>query len=165
MFLFQRFIMILTEHIVSCENRGAPFHTPWFNYSIQRLQQIFIVVSPLSWNKYMWCEKILTEHIVSCENRGAPFHTPWFNYLIQRLQQIFIVVSPLWWNKYMWCEKWRPRQKKLFHQKVGWTFYKQLSKIDIFLGQIFSFCFLVWLAWYCIVRHRPHLTVLIVTVT
>ncbi|XP_072015852.1 nuclear cap-binding protein subunit 1-like [Amphiura filiformis] len=41
--IFQRFIMILTEHIVSCENRGAPFHTPWFNYSIQRLQQIFIV--------------------------------------------------------------------------------------------------------------------------
>lgn len=41
--IFQRFIMILTEHIVSCENRGAPFHTPWFNYSIQRLQQIFVV--------------------------------------------------------------------------------------------------------------------------
>ncbi|XP_022097425.1 nuclear cap-binding protein subunit 1-like [Acanthaster planci] len=41
--IFQRFIIILTEHIVNCENRGVTFHTPWYNYCIQRLQQIFLM--------------------------------------------------------------------------------------------------------------------------
>ncbi|XP_033124010.1 nuclear cap-binding protein subunit 1-like [Anneissia japonica] len=39
--IFQRFIMTLSEHIVQCENRNVPFRTPWFNYAIQRLAEIF----------------------------------------------------------------------------------------------------------------------------
>ncbi|XP_033634615.1 nuclear cap-binding protein subunit 1-like [Asterias rubens] len=41
--IFQRFIMILTEHIATSENRGVAFRTPWYNYCIQRLQQIFLM--------------------------------------------------------------------------------------------------------------------------
>ncbi|XP_071964693.1 nuclear cap-binding protein subunit 1-like [Antedon mediterranea] len=39
--IFQRFIMTLSEHIVQCENRNVPFRTPWFNYAIQRLAEMF----------------------------------------------------------------------------------------------------------------------------
>ncbi|XP_071507439.1 nuclear cap-binding protein subunit 1-like [Diadema antillarum] len=41
--IFQRFVMVLGEHMVSCENKGEDFHSPWFVYAIQRLQQIFLV--------------------------------------------------------------------------------------------------------------------------
>lgn len=40
--ILQRFIILLTEHIVSCESKGTSFQTPWYNLSIQRLEQIFI---------------------------------------------------------------------------------------------------------------------------
>ncbi|PIK48980.1 putative nuclear cap-binding protein subunit 1-like [Apostichopus japonicus] len=39
--ILQRFIILLTEHIVSCESKGTSFQTPWYNLSIQRLEQIF----------------------------------------------------------------------------------------------------------------------------
>lgn len=41
--IFQRFVMVLGEHMVSCENKGEEFRTPWFIHAIQRLQQIFLV--------------------------------------------------------------------------------------------------------------------------
>uniref|UniRef100_UPI00358EA7C0 nuclear cap-binding protein subunit 1 isoform X1 n=2 Tax=Myxine glutinosa TaxID=7769 RepID=UPI00358EA7C0 len=40
--IFQRFIMILTEHLVRCETTGTDIHTPWYNNCIQRLQQTFL---------------------------------------------------------------------------------------------------------------------------
>nr|XP_014345372.1 PREDICTED: nuclear cap-binding protein subunit 1 [Latimeria chalumnae] len=40
--IFQRFIMILTEHLVRCETGGIDFSTPWYKNCIERLQQIFL---------------------------------------------------------------------------------------------------------------------------
>ncbi|XP_053321765.1 nuclear cap-binding protein subunit 1 [Spea bombifrons] len=40
--IFQRFIMILTEHLVRCETGGIDVNTPWYKNCIQRLQQIFL---------------------------------------------------------------------------------------------------------------------------
>uniref|UniRef100_W5MTK1 Nuclear cap-binding protein subunit 1 n=1 Tax=Lepisosteus oculatus TaxID=7918 RepID=W5MTK1_LEPOC len=41
--IFQRFIMILTEHLVRCETGGVDFNTPWYKNCIERLQQIFLM--------------------------------------------------------------------------------------------------------------------------
>ncbi|ELK12978.1 Nuclear cap-binding protein subunit 1 [Pteropus alecto] len=40
--IFQRFIMILTEHLVRCETEGTSVLTPWYKNCIERLQQIFL---------------------------------------------------------------------------------------------------------------------------
>ncbi|XP_053424083.1 nuclear cap-binding protein subunit 1 isoform X2 [Nycticebus coucang] len=40
--IFQRFIMILTEHLVRCETDGTTVLTPWYKNCIERLQQIFL---------------------------------------------------------------------------------------------------------------------------
>ncbi|XP_006863200.1 PREDICTED: nuclear cap-binding protein subunit 1 isoform X1 [Chrysochloris asiatica] len=40
--IFQRFIMILTEHLVRCETDGTNVLTSWYKNCIERLQQIFL---------------------------------------------------------------------------------------------------------------------------
>ncbi|KAH0503790.1 Nuclear cap-binding protein subunit 1 [Microtus ochrogaster] len=40
--IFQRFIMILTEHLARCETDGTSILTPWYKNCIERLQQIFL---------------------------------------------------------------------------------------------------------------------------
>ena len=39
--IFQRFIMLLSEHIQSCESQSRSFKNHWFRWCIGRLQQIF----------------------------------------------------------------------------------------------------------------------------
>lgn len=41
--IFQRFIMILSEHLVRCDTDGVDFKTPWYNWTVGRLQQIFMM--------------------------------------------------------------------------------------------------------------------------
>ncbi|KAM4555378.1 nuclear cap-binding protein subunit 1 isoform 1-T1 [Odontesthes bonariensis] len=41
--IFQRFIMLLTEHLVRCETGSVDVSTPWYKNCIERLQQIFLV--------------------------------------------------------------------------------------------------------------------------
>uniref|UniRef100_A0AAZ3QJD2 MIF4G domain-containing protein n=1 Tax=Oncorhynchus tshawytscha TaxID=74940 RepID=A0AAZ3QJD2_ONCTS len=41
--IFQRFIMMLTEHLVRCETGSVDFSTPWYKNCIERLQQIFLM--------------------------------------------------------------------------------------------------------------------------
>ena len=41
----QRFIMILTDHLAKCEGNGIDYNTPWYKWVIERLQQIFLLVS------------------------------------------------------------------------------------------------------------------------
>lgn len=45
--IFQRFIMILSEHLVKCDTDGRDFNTDWYRWTIGRLQQVFLVVSLL----------------------------------------------------------------------------------------------------------------------
>ncbi|CAG0888086.1 unnamed protein product [Cyprideis torosa] len=40
--IFQRFIMILTEHIVRCDTDGVDFKTWWYHWTLGYLEQIFI---------------------------------------------------------------------------------------------------------------------------
>uniref|UniRef100_A0A6P7GAR9 Nuclear cap-binding protein subunit 1-like n=1 Tax=Diabrotica virgifera virgifera TaxID=50390 RepID=A0A6P7GAR9_DIAVI len=40
--IFQRFIMILTEHLVRCDTDGKDYGTHWYKWTIGRLQQIFL---------------------------------------------------------------------------------------------------------------------------
>ncbi|KAM9641868.1 nuclear cap-binding protein subunit 1 isoform 2-T2 [Trichechus inunguis] len=47
--IFQRFIMILTEHLVRCETDGTNVLTPWYKNCIERLQQIFLQVCGKLW--------------------------------------------------------------------------------------------------------------------
>lgn len=44
--VFQRFIMILSEHLVRCDTDGQDFDTDWYRWTIGRLQQVFLLVSP-----------------------------------------------------------------------------------------------------------------------
>lgn len=43
--IFQRFIMILSEHLVKCDTDGRDANTDWYRWTIGRLQQVFLVVS------------------------------------------------------------------------------------------------------------------------
>lgn len=43
--IFQRFIMILSEHLVKCDTDGRDYNTDWYRWTIGRLQQVFLVVS------------------------------------------------------------------------------------------------------------------------
>ncbi|XP_046556398.1 nuclear cap-binding protein subunit 1-like [Haliotis rubra] len=40
--IFQRFIILLTEHLARCEGAGIDYNTPWYKWVIERLQQIFL---------------------------------------------------------------------------------------------------------------------------
>ena len=42
--VFQRFIMILSEHIALCDTDGINFNTAWYRWTIGRLQQVFMQV-------------------------------------------------------------------------------------------------------------------------
>lgn len=46
--IFQRFIMILSEHLVKCDTDGRDYNTDWYRWTIGRLQQVFLVVSSSS---------------------------------------------------------------------------------------------------------------------
>jgi len=41
--VFQRFTMIITEHIAECEREGRKFQNSWYRYTLQRLQEIFLL--------------------------------------------------------------------------------------------------------------------------
>jgi len=40
--IFQRFIIILTDHLARCESEGKDYNTPWYKWIIERLQQMFL---------------------------------------------------------------------------------------------------------------------------
>jgi len=42
--IFQRFIMILSEHIAHCDTNGQQFNTPWYQWTVGRLQEVFMQV-------------------------------------------------------------------------------------------------------------------------
>lgn len=42
--VFQRFIMILSEHLVRCDTDGQDFDNDWYRWTIGRLQQVFLMV-------------------------------------------------------------------------------------------------------------------------
>ncbi|XP_014674181.1 PREDICTED: nuclear cap-binding protein subunit 1-like [Priapulus caudatus] len=41
--VFQRFIIILTEHLVKCEASGHDYNTPWYRYCTGRLLEVFLM--------------------------------------------------------------------------------------------------------------------------
>uniref|UniRef100_A0A182J1C2 MIF4G-like type 2 domain-containing protein n=1 Tax=Anopheles atroparvus TaxID=41427 RepID=A0A182J1C2_ANOAO len=41
--IFQRFIMILSEHLVKCDTDGRDYDTDWYRWTIGRLQQVFMM--------------------------------------------------------------------------------------------------------------------------
>lgn len=43
--IFQRFIMILSEHLVRCDTDGVDYNTHWYRWTVGRLQQVFLLVS------------------------------------------------------------------------------------------------------------------------
>lgn len=42
--ILQRFIMILTEHIQSCEAHGKSFRNYWYFWTMSRLQEVLFLV-------------------------------------------------------------------------------------------------------------------------
>lgn len=42
--VFQRFIMILSEHLLRCDTDGQDYDNDWYRWTIGRLQQVFLVV-------------------------------------------------------------------------------------------------------------------------
>merc|ERR1712150_319559 len=41
--VFQRFTMIITEHIAECKREGRSTINSWYRYTLQRLQEIFLL--------------------------------------------------------------------------------------------------------------------------
>ena len=56
--IFQRFIIILTDHLVQCEAEGRDYNTPWYKWVIERLHQVFLIVSLIK-------SKLLMNHPVA----------------------------------------------------------------------------------------------------
>lgn len=46
--VFQRFIMILSEHLVRCDTDGLDYDTDWYRWTIGRLQQVFLMVRTIT---------------------------------------------------------------------------------------------------------------------
>ncbi|XP_025076781.1 nuclear cap-binding protein subunit 1-like [Pomacea canaliculata] len=40
--IFQRFIIVLTEHLARCESAGVEYNTTWYKWVTERLQQVFL---------------------------------------------------------------------------------------------------------------------------
>ncbi|WAR00785.1 NCBP1-like protein [Mya arenaria] len=40
--IFQRFIIILTDHLARCESESMDYQTPWYKWVIERLQEVFL---------------------------------------------------------------------------------------------------------------------------
>ena len=59
--IFQRFIMILSEHLVRCDTDGMDFKSPWYMWTVGRLQQIFMMVSQ------KLCFSSVTLHLINQE--------------------------------------------------------------------------------------------------
>lgn len=51
--VFQRFIMILSEHLVRCDTDGQDFDNDWYRWTIGRLQQVFLMVNIDSSKNYV----------------------------------------------------------------------------------------------------------------
>lgn len=62
--VFQRFIMILSEHLVNCDTNGQDFDTDWYRWTIGRLQQVFLLVSSVSKNRINQIKTILKINIL-----------------------------------------------------------------------------------------------------
>lgn len=55
--VFQRFIMILSEHLVRSDTDGRDPDTDWYRWTMGRLQQVFLMVSKL------WAIKNLFQYL------------------------------------------------------------------------------------------------------
>lgn len=64
--LFQRFIMLLTEHLVRCETSGVDINTTWYKNCIERLQQIFLMVVLIHLFADLYC--VFSGHITALIN-------------------------------------------------------------------------------------------------
>jgi len=78
----QRFIMILSEHLVRCDTDGVDFKTPWYIWTIGRLQQIFLMVQKYGIILFKVIEKYyfsISSSITSKWKSTAPRWKPCFS--------------------------------------------------------------------------------------
>ena len=54
--IFQRFIMILSEHLVRCDTDAVDFKSPWYQWTVGRLHQIFMLHHEQVSNEYLWSD-------------------------------------------------------------------------------------------------------------
>lgn len=57
--VFQRFIMILSEHIALCDTDGINFNTAWYRWTIGRLQQVFMQVSIADGRRILYVKRMI----------------------------------------------------------------------------------------------------------
>ncbi|ESO92366.1 hypothetical protein LOTGIDRAFT_190753 [Lottia gigantea] len=57
--IFQRFIILLTEHLARCESEGIDYNTAWYKWVIERLQQVFLQHHTLVYKYVMTLEELL----------------------------------------------------------------------------------------------------------
>ncbi|XP_059175429.1 nuclear cap-binding protein subunit 1-A-like [Physella acuta] len=57
--IFQRFIIVLTEHLARCESAGIDYNTPWYKWVIERLQQVFLLHHELVFRYINTLEQLL----------------------------------------------------------------------------------------------------------
>lgn len=51
--VFQRFIMILSEHLLRSDTDGRDPDTDWYRWTIGRLQQVFLMVGQMNMHIYL----------------------------------------------------------------------------------------------------------------
>ncbi len=61
---FQRFIMLLTEHLVRCETSAVDINTSWYKNCIERLQQIFLMVVLIHVFAGLYCVLLVVKHLL-----------------------------------------------------------------------------------------------------
>ena len=73
--------MILSEHLVHCDTDGMDFKTPWYMWTVGRLQQVFMMVSG-----YMYHN--LKFRMIFMFRFFEKVHTNRFNYFFQHHEQV-----------------------------------------------------------------------------
>ena len=64
--------MILSEHLVRCDTDGIDYKTPWYLWTVGRLQQIFMMVGAFAFLKLKLKLKQLNGEIVASLRQLQP---------------------------------------------------------------------------------------------
>lgn len=101
-FSFQRFIIILTDHLARCESESIDYQTPWYKWVIERLQEVFLLVSTIVYK----CIYVMNNVEIKCYNNISIFtqlaseaETIWISIHILKGNPCNLMYNVCYW----WC--------------------------------------------------------------
>ena len=115
---FQRFIIILTEHLAECETKQQDYNTPWYKWVIERLQQVFLLVSTWKLQVLWWCHQMKISSVllaICVGNSPVNCEFPAQRPVTRRFDVFFDLHLNKWLSKQSW----------------GWLFRRHRTHYDV----------------------------------